>query len=371
MASDNLLNLFPQRKIRPYNGLPVTAEIWDEAHSYHERTQHAHNLFFHGSGILVGLEVVASDPPDHLVYILPGAAVDPTGQLIVLAEPVAYDLGSDTDGRLVLFISYRKSLAAPRPEDAGVLPEYLEDQFLVAAAPKLPEQPAVELARFERAGREAPLRDAADPRRPQPGEIDLRYRRLIPLHAEQGVSAAVVYLGEGVEKDLGSGLARLSGELRQRAQLNLVVDDDLQFGPEVLGYALICLEVHGEFQLSPAQVKGLKGYLERGGVVFLEYADGAAQECVQEVAAALGLAPQPLGRDHPLLSQPYLFSQPPDGFAPGDLLGAGGLVLSGRRYGKAWGGEGPDGLLSREQTRTLVEWAANLLAFSAERLQSD
>jgi hypothetical protein len=367
MASENLFTLFPQRKIRAYDGMPVTAEIWDEAHTYHDRAQRAHNLFFHGAGILVGMEVVASDPPDQMVYILPGAAVDPTGQLIVLPEPVAYDLGSATDGALYLFISYRKSITGRRSPEAAPTPEYTDDQFLIAAAPSLPEQPVVELARFRRDNRGAPIRDAHYPLHPHGGEIDLRFRRLIPVRAEPQVSAAVVYLGEGPEKDLGAGLARLTGELHQVAQINLVVDDDLQLGPEVLGYALICLAAQGSFQLTPAQVKGLRGYLERGGSLFLEYADEAASACFSEVCAGLGAAPQALSRGHPLLAQPFLFSAPPPGFADGQLLAADGLLLSGSQYGKAWCGESPAQAQTREQTRALVEWAANLLAYAADR----
>jgi hypothetical protein len=370
MASENPFTLFPQRKIRPYDGMPVTADIWAEAHAYHAQAQRAHDLFFHGSGILVGMDVVAADPPDQMVYILPGAAVDPTGQLIVLSEPVAYDLGNDTDGLLYLLISYRKSITNHHQAELDTAPEYTEDQFLITASPNLPEQPVVELARIRRENRAAPIRDAQDPQRPHGGEIDLRYRHLVPVRPEQLVSAAVVYLGNPAEKVLGSGLMRLAGELRQSAQINLVIDDDVQFGPEVLGYTVIGLAAQGSFQLSPPQVKGLKGYLERGGTVFMEYADEAARACLLETCAQLAAELQPLSRTHALLTQPYLFCAPPTGFADGEVRAAEGLILSGNGYGKAWAGENHTGTQTREQTRSLVEWAANLLGYAADRRRS-
>jgi len=367
MASENPLTLFPQRKIRPYDGMPVTADVWDEAHSYHDQAQRSHNLFFHGAGILVGMDVVASDPPDQMVYILPGAAVDPSGQLIVLSEPVAYDLGNDTDGLLYLFVSYRKSITNHHQAELEAAPEYIDDQFLIAASPSLPEQSVIELARFRRDKRAAPIRDAQDPQRPRSGEIDMRYRHLIQVRSEQLVSAAVVYLGNAVEKDLGIGLTRLTGELHQSAQISLVVDDDVQFGPEVLGYSLIGLAAKGSFKLSPVQVKGLKGYLDRGGTVFMEYSDEPARVCLLDACAQLSVEPQTLARSHPLLNQPFLFSAPPPGYADGEVLAAEGLLFSGKQYGKAWAGESQETPQSREQSRSLVEWAANLLAYAADR----
>ncbi len=368
MPNDNLLTLFPQRKIRPYDGMPVTADVWDEAHSFHDQAQRAHNLFFHGAGVLVGMDVVASDPPDQMVYILPGAAVDPNGQLIVLAEPVAYDLGADIDGQLYLFISYRRSIRSQRSTEGDTSPEYAEDKFSIAASPSLPDRPAVELARFRRENRAAPIRDAGDPLHPRAGEIDQRYRHLIPLRSEGLVSAAVVYLGNnGVEKDLGAGLSRVSAELRHTAHLNLIVDDGVEFSPEILGYTLVCLAASGSFQTNQAQIKGLKGFLERGGTLFLEYSGEPARSCFEDLCAQLGFQPQPIPRSHPLLAQPYLFSAPPPGEVEGELMMVDGIILSGKGYGKSWAGNGPEEPASRERIRTLVEWAANLLTYAVER----
>jgi hypothetical protein len=371
MASENLLTLFPQRKIRAYDGMPITAEVWDEAHSYHDQAQRSHNLFFHGAGILLGMDVVASDPPDQMVYILPGAAVDPTGQLIVLSEPVAYDLGNDTDGQLYLFISYRKSITNYHRAEQDSTPEYTEDQFLIAASPNLPEQPVIELARFNRKNRTAAIQDAQNPLQPQRDEIDLRYRPVVTVKSEQVVCAAVAYLGDGVEKDLGPGLSRLTGELRRAAQISLIVDDDVQLGPEVSAYGLVGLAAKGSFKLSSVQVKGLKGYLERGGVLLMEYADEPARACLVDVCAQLGIKPQHISHSHPMLSHPYLFSAPPAGYSDGEVLAADGLLLSGKQYGKAWGGETREGSQSREETRSLVEWAANLLNYVADRWSSE
>jgi len=367
MPSDNLLNLFPQRKIHPYDGMPITAEVWDEAHAYHERVQSSHNLFFHGAGILAGMEVVASDPPDQLVYILSGAAVDPTGQLIVLSEPVAYELGNDTDGVLYLTICYRQSITSSPHTQSGGSPEYTEAQFLITASPSLPGGPVVELARIKRENRTAPVQDAQEALHPRANEIDLRFRRLIPVRPEPLVSAAVVYLGDGKAKGLGAGLSRMVGEIHHCSQINLVVDDDVELSPEVLGYTLICLAGKGNFQIKAAQLKGLKGYLERGGTLLMEYEDEGARSCFMEFCKQAQVEPKSLPRIHPILIQPYLFLSPPAGNTSGEILAAEGLLLSGQQYGKPWGAESDGQPQTREQIRSLVEWAVNILTYATER----
>src|SRR5512143_1940239 len=133
MSNENLFSLFPQKKIRPYDGMSVTAEVWEKAHAAHTLGLQSHNLFFHGTGILAGLEVVASDPPDRLVYILPGVAVDSLGRVIVLPEAVAYDLGDDAEGPLYLLISYRETLPPTGEGGPGSEPDFVLSQYLVTA----------------------------------------------------------------------------------------------------------------------------------------------------------------------------------------------------------------------------------------------
>ena len=70
-----VIEVFPTRRIKPFDGMAVTAGVWGEAHDYHRRRLAAHELLWHGAGIVAGLEVVASDPPDSAVYISQGVAL--------------------------------------------------------------------------------------------------------------------------------------------------------------------------------------------------------------------------------------------------------------------------------------------------------
>jgi hypothetical protein len=286
----------------------------------------------------------------------------------VLPEPVAYDIGSDIEGPLFLFISYRESI--PPLDDTGkeTDPEFIDAQFLITARTTLPAQPVIELARFNRQGRTSFLRDAQVALRPQPNEIDLRFRADLLAQTIETVTAAVIYLGNTKEKMQSHGLARQAAEIRHTSQINLVVDNDCPLDTNSLEYTLIYLIGKGEFQLEPDQVKLLKDHLTSGGTLMLECLDASAKTAFVDLAAQLGVGLQSISRDHPLLMQPYLFNTYPAGYeSEGELLVGSGILLNNCNYSQAWAGQSKKGVMVREETRTLVEWAANILSFVLER----
>ena len=385
--TENLLKLFPKKRIAPYDGMSITASVWDTAHSYHLKAQQAHHLYFHGAGILTGLEVVASDPPDRLVYILPGVAVDTYGQIIVLTDPVAYDIGEEVEGLLYLFIAHRESKLSTIQESGAGDPSYLQDEFLISARSSLPEGPVIELARFQRQNRTAALNDPKEADHPRLNEIDQRYRLHIQAATEHLLTTAVIYLGEVKEQLHGRGLASLSHQLaalpRHACPYRLAVDDNVALDPGVLGYNLLCLVGRGKVQISATQLKGLQGYMARGGTLLVEALDEPAKSAFVDLAFQMGLRLGPLTAGHPLLEKPYLFFNPPSGFenraevlAADDKAQPGGFLLSTANYGALWAGKAavttaksPAGerTPSREEIRAAVEWGANLLTYVIER----
>jgi hypothetical protein len=367
MSEENMLLIFPQKRIKPFDGMEITADVWEQAHFNHRQELQAHNLFFHGAGILTGLEVVASDPVDQMVYILPGIAVDNRGRTIVLSDPIAYDLGNEVEGPLFLTITYRENEQTPPAGLPDEAPRYVEKEFLLTARPSLPEAPAVELARFKRENRQAAMRDAADSSHPQVNEIDLRYRGNIPLKVDHLVTAAVVYQGKVKPQNQGRGLAYLAKEIKSAADINLIVDDDVQFDPSVLGYSMIYLVAEGAIKFSEAHVKALKGYLDHNGFLFLESCDETSKAAFVNLCVHLGMNLNPVTRDHPLLSEPHRFAVPPEGYEKdGTLLAGDGIVLSTYNYGRLWFGESAQGTPSRESIRSGMEWGVNLLTHLIE-----
>ena len=371
MPNENSISLFPQKRIKSYDGMPVTADIWEDAHSYHRLSAHTHNLFFHGEGVLMGLDVVASDPADHIIFVTPGVAVDETGQPIVLSEPVAYDLGDEVDGPLYLIISHRESAPGAEKTIKKGLPLWVNDEFLLLARAEIPEGNWVELARFNREDRHAPIKDAAAPQHPKKNEIDLRYRHTIRMQSEKILTAAVSYLGKSSEKSSGQGLANLAREMRLSYNVRLVVEDDLQVAPELLGYDLVLLVAEGKFSLNKTQVGGLKGYVAHGGVLIMEARDAEAATQLEDLAVQVGTAVKPLVKNSNLLCNPFLFAAPPAGYKEkGEVKSSDGVLLDTFNYSRLWNGEADGHVPTRQEIRTAMEWGINILNYVLERSES-
>lgn len=370
MSIEDLLQVFPARRIKAMDGMAVTAEVWEEAHEYHRQHLQFHNTFHHGAGIVAGLEVIASDPPDTSVYILPGIAVDPAGQIIVLPQPVAYDIGDEMEGLLYLLLSYGEG--RPRAGDGGGQedgPRYVQAEFSIVARTALPNTPWVELARIRRRKRKDPFVDAQNPAQPGPNEVDLRFRR--EIGAAREVSVAVCYLGKVREKKHGLGASYLAHALNRLGHYRVTVDDDVPLAPGIETNTLVYLVGQGNFKLSSGQKNGLTNYVQRGrGTLFVESNDSDTEAVFLNHLAAMDMEPGPLLSGHRLLVEPHLFAAPPPGFeteGTPEVLVGDGVIFSTCKYGLLWQGEVRGGVPSREQIRAAFEWGNNIVAYARDR----
>jgi hypothetical protein len=370
MTNKDMLQEFPIKRIKPVDGMAVTAETWEEAHEYHRRYERFHTLLHHGWGIVTGLEVMASDPPDTAVYILPGVAVDSTGQTIVLPQPVAYDIGHEMDGLLHLLLSYEES--RPRADDSrdqGDSPMYVHAEFSISARTTPPATSWVELARVRRRSREDLFLDAQDPLQPGPNEIDLRFRR--EIGAPREVSMAICYLGEVKDKEHGRGARYLAHALNRLSRYHISVNDNVALAPGIEVNTLIYLVGQGDFELSSGQLNGLSNYVKKGrGTLLIESLDSEARAAFLNILQAMDREPETLEPGHRLLIEPYLFATPPPGFETQDtaeVLVSDGVIFSTCNYGLLWQGKVRDGVPSREQIRCAVEWGGNIIAYARDR----
>jgi hypothetical protein len=373
-----LLQDFPTKRIKPFDGLAVTAQVWDEAHGYHRQRHRFHELLSHGPGIVSGLKVIASDPPDTSVYILPGVAVDAAGRAIVLNEPVTYDVGDKAEGRLYLLLSYGERQS--KSEEHG--PVYVHSEFGIEVQPRPDDTRSVELARIRRQKRDAPIFDPQDPAHPGPNEIDLRFRRDVGAATQETVSLAVINVGGGAKSVRHSEGADYMARAFNRCgwadgQYRLCVDHDIAIGPDLAAYALVYLVGHGAFQLGKEDMEALYAYMERGGTLFIEScrhgnAEGepAADTSFYNLMSELGVALNELRSDHRLLREPFLFAASPAGFetegAPRVAVGEA-AIFSTYDYGCLWQGEQRGGSASREAIRAALEWGSNVVAYAVSR----
>lgn len=379
MNTEDLIRMFSTKRISPVDGMAVTAEVWEEAHAYHRQRQQLHALFSHGPGVVAGLEVIASDPPDSAVYILPGVAVDPFGRAIILTEPTAYDLGTAA-GWLHLLLSYGESRPSPdasRGDQDG--PLYVYAEFGVEAGPGLSDADSVELARVRRQDSAAPIANAQDAVHPGLNEIDLRFRRQVEAVSQPAVAVALSYVGGDEIERHGRGASFLARALRHSGAYRAWVDRGVPLAPDLERYALVYLVGHGAFELSPPEMQVLYDYVQGGGSLLIESCrhqvsagDPPADASFADALQSWGFSLQPLEPGHDLLMGPFLFAAPPPGFEtqndPAVMVGDG-VIWSKCDYGCLWAGERRDGTPSREEIRSAVEWGANILAYALARRQ--
>ena len=167
--TQDLLRSYPVRRIKPVDGMAVTAQVWEEAHEFHRQQQRYHALLSHGQGILAGLEVIASQPPSSVVYVLPGIAIGPEGDVILLNEPTPFDLGATAEGLLCLFLTYNESRPmAMGSSDQGDQPLFIRTEFGLEAAQRLPASGGLELARVRRSRARRPWPMPSTPRTLEP-----------------------------------------------------------------------------------------------------------------------------------------------------------------------------------------------------------
>ena len=375
MTEADFLKSLPTKRIKAVDGMAVTADVWEEAHDYHGHQLQLHARYAHGPGILGGLEVVASDPPDTAVYIRPGAAIDAEGHIIVVAEPLSYDVAGAAEGRVFLLLTFAES--RPRSENGLVqegAPLYVHAEFGLEVVTQLPGGVSVELARIQRSKRGAVVHDTQAAAAPAADEIDLRFRQVIGASRTPPANLAVVHLG-GTGGRHGAGAGYLARALRAAGQPTWA-DDDVQLAGSLSAYALIYLVGHNSFQLSTDQMNSLYGFVQAGGTVFAEScrrdapAATAADHAFNDLFSSLGIKLDTVATGHNLLVEPNLFAAPPAGYETDGLpiVRAGeGVLFSAADYGCLWQGERRSGAAGRDAIRTAHEWGGNILALAESR----
>lgn len=379
--NNSKLHEFPMKRIAPVDGMAVTADVWEEAHSYHRARMRLHSLYGHGTGIVAGLEVIASDPPDTSVYIRPGVAIDESGEMIVVTDPVAFEIGHTADGVLYLLLTYGEG----RPRAGGDVgedgvPYYVSSEFSVEAVNVLPQTPHIELARINRRGRTTPILDADDAAHPEGNEIDLRHRREMAPTLPRSASIGVIYVGGDNDERHRRGVNRLAQAISSGGRTRAIVDHYVELDESLEVYTLLYIVGLDSFSLSPGEMNAIYAFLQGGGTVLYEscrhdvaMGDPAADAAFKEMLVSLGISIEALTPMHAVLSEPHVFAAPPVGFenqgAP-DIQVADGLIYSAEDYGCLWNGERRNATPSRGEIRDAFEWGENILAYASLRKQT-
>ena len=404
---------FQFKRVNPFQGLVVDADTWRDAHTYHRDQQRLHVLAYHQIGIVSGLEVTASDPPDQSVNIHPGMGIDPEGNVIIVPEVQRHKLQTREKAKVYLVIQFREIPAGPHQPPDGGEPTRILEAYRIQERDKFPDEPYLELARIDYDPAEQAVVDAKNPLKPGKNEIDLRSRlkaaaelpeaapaapsvappEAPPVEAPAPVepekpSAAVekaspvretITLGYAVlgeaSKDLHSaGLKSLIGEMNLLHNVEFSLKENVSLDKDIKQCKILYLTGNTTFELTAKQQEVLGAFLESGGIIFGEgCSDGQAEAggkgtkefglAFNQLASQLNCKLENVQRGHPLLSSAYVFSAIPEGTEPGMLLAGGKMVYSASDYGCAWQGGRPDQPLSREIIRSSIEIATNIIKY--------
>jgi hypothetical protein len=373
----------PITGIRPFNELPVDAEIWREAHEHHHRHRRLHAAVGHRAGIVYGLEVIASPSNPRAVIVAPGVGIDDDGQTIVVSEPTTLLL--EERGLIRVVLSF---LTVEDPQSAfslggGQQTYRLIEGRSVRPSKEVPSGPHLELATIYRSSADAPIRDTANAFDPAPDELNLLTRsRAFPycfVDAKVGELPYIPRTNPSGWKPNRAGLVNMIHEANVAGfHLDFVGSVNLKAAAQGAGIDAALLYLAGEngFQpLSDAEREGLRRFLSEGGVLMAEAVTPDAAFAGEFVALAqqLGANLQPVAAGHPLLTAHHIFPVPPAGAVVdggGVFADMGvGIVLSTFNYGGAWQGTiaNASAIEGRERVRQSQEFGRNIVAFAARR----
>ncbi len=391
MALEDLIK-FQLKKVNPFQGLVIDADTWRDAHNYHRDQLRLHQLAFHSTGIVQGLGVTANSSPDLSVNVQPGLAIDPEGNIIIVAQKQRYRLQTNRKGMVYLIIQFREVPSEPYQPPNGGQPTRMIDAYRIEERDKLPPEPHLELARIDFDTAKSVVDDAKIPSSPAKNQIDLRFRQeakiVAPPVATPSAQPKEVYnhptetiiLGHAVlgsaSKDLhSSGLKNLARELSRQDGLVAKVEENIPLEKDLKRYTMIYMTGKGRFELSAEQQTTLGRFLQSGGVILGEGCAESQEETQSKAAREFGLAFNQLAtqlqrklemvkRGHPVLSAVSVFSEIPQGAELGMLLEGGNMIYSGSDYGCAWQGGHQAKSLSRDIIRSSFEMGVNIVTYA-------
>lgn len=371
--------------INPFNELPIDAEIWRVAHGHHHAHRYLHALAAHRPGVVVGLEVIASQAKERTVVIAPGLAIDPEGRTIVVREPVT--LTVEPVSRMYIYITLAFLRAHDRASGVtvGDGQQYYKEVegYDLTATKELPKTAHLELARIYCSTQDKMVRDAANPSAPGNDELNRLYCPTAFPHCYADIGVGELsYVPKTSASPWNPNRAGLWNLLREgnSAHFHLTFTGSVNLlgqGAGALSAEPALLYVAGRQSFQPlkdAEVEGLRRFLDGGGLLLAEAGQGSAEFAsgFEDLAGQLGARLKPVLQGHPLLTAHHVFSSPPPGGQNSGTLTAdldNGIVFSAYDYGAAWQGEvdKPDASDARARIRQAQEFGLNIVAAAARR----
>lgn len=378
----------PFERLQVSDGLLVNADRWRRAHEYHRQRQNFHYQALNQPGIVCGLGVRLMPAPTELelrpehkdgrwVQLQPGIAIDVAGNPIIVPHPENYRIVSEpqTQDPLVVYlvVQYVDPDKLTRKDNHR---DTVRETFRIDEKTSPPNEFEVEVCRILLQPGTKQLISPTDVFFPAENALDLRHR--IPAQAR---CQARVQIAQVIHPDFDGDRTTpltyllascpalypsLSGQLGTIA----LEANELESAP----YDLLYLTGQQALLLQEPQLIALKHYFSLGGTLLVDVPVGgtALAKSMMDLAEQLGTPLEyleQLHRNHPLRTQPFLFSALPTlNDQPARLLIGGGIILVIGDLASSWG---LDEQLTRSRTdiRSAQEFGINLLHFAWRKRQ--
>ena len=353
------VDLFPKTRIKAYDGMAITAEIWQKAHDVHRDELRAMNVFLGHIGIIDGLEVKANDPADHYVFVSPGIAIDSTGQVIVVDQTIAYEFGDEEEGTYFLFLGYGEREIGGMENQA----REIKNEFIIAARSTMPKKAVVELARVTISRKGTSISNPKEPSHPMADEIDQRFR--VESGSQKQITVAVIPVGDEM-LEIKEAWDCFGTFLKNNLGIDLIVDINVPLTEKINNYDILYLYSMNKSELGANQIGVISSYYKnKGKSLFMEGIDQQGITLFMTLGEKLGIKIHPEKKSK-LYTNPYLFRMPPEGIDEGSVIVGQNAVLCGSRTASRWNGYIDDKPMPRQDIRSNMEWGANILNYCVE-----
>jgi Domain of unknown function (DUF4159) len=387
-------NSFPPPPIQPLeqllvkDGLMINADKWQRAHTYHQQKQNTLFQSLHQPGIVVGLGIHLIPAPEDTaaqyrdqrwLEIQPGIAIDLSGNLIVVPEPIPFHIASGDTPNIqpmivYLTISYVDPKTLVRREQA----EVIKETFRIDEETSPPSDTAIEVCRIQIQPGAVVLQRPLEVLHPGTNQIDLRYRLSAKTRPQATAKIALIDQGLGINlgpyqenlsfllEALDSLYPSLQGDSLMRFPLSYESVEDLR------ECNLIVIPGVQISNFENEHISLLRDYLSSGGMVLVEIKENEEPtlDTLKELAYGLGASLDPLHqlpRKHLLKTKPFLFSALPKLYGQEVQIFCGGSIIAVvGDLSSAWGASEAFGL-TREEVRASHELGINILNYATRR----
>ncbi len=354
MEDHKSFEFIPKEKVKAYDGMAVTADVWEKTQQEHRDAMRAHLILSHHSGIITGLEVTANEPSDHFVFISPGVAIDSSGQMIVVDQTVAYDFGSEGGQTLILFLGYGERETGGSDSSMRVT----KSEYMIGARSSWPKKPVVEIARIKLSAKNISIKNAADSLVPLENEIDLRFRENANDRRKL-VRAAVINVGDN-KSDQSLSWHQMLNFLKYLPEYQLAVDINAEWNDISTDFNFLHICISEAKEIPDEAFQTVKSLLKAGGGIFIEAVTPEGVSAAQKLGEKLGVANNPnVYSDY--YEKPFLFRVPPTGIDPKKIFTNGQVFVSLDPVSDLWSGMKNGTAVDRGTIRTSLEWGSNII----------